>query len=147
MLDTYRIRSRIKEIRERITILEKYFKPISEQSFILDVRINAEAERHLEIAIQAAIDIASHIVAAFGLHRDFRATSEVFFVLAEERIIPRDFVDTLVKITGYRNVVVHQYMDIDRHETYRNIQENLSDLAKFAKYIENFLRKREKEKT
>lgn len=144
MLDTHRIRVRIKEIRKRLTILEKNFKKIPEKKFLKDDRINAEAERHLEIAIQAAIDIANHLVAALGLERASRAISEVFYSLAEENIIPEDFAETMVKVTGYRNIIVHGYLDVDRHETYQNIQKGLPDLSKYAKYIEEFLEKQEK---
>ena len=144
MLDTYRTKTRIKEIRKRVTFLDKNFKPIHENRFIKDDRLNAEAERHLQIAIQAAIDIANHIVAALGLDRSFRETAEVFASLAKENIIPPEFIDAMVKITGYRNILVHGYMDVNRKITYENIQKHLPDLAKFAQYIEKFLEKRSK---
>ena len=141
MLDTYRIRTRIAEIRKKLTILDKNFKGLSERKFLEDERLNAEAERHLQIAIQACIDIANHIVAALGLERPAKETTEAFYSLAKEKIIPDDFVNTMVKITGYRNVLVHGYLEVNRHETYLNIQKRLPDLSKFAKYIEEFLEK------
>ena len=141
MLDTYRIRTRIKEIRKRLTILDKNFKGLPESKFLEDERLNAEAERHLQIAIQACIDIANHIVAALGLERPAKETAEAFYSLAKEGIVPDDFVNTMVKITGYRNVLVHGYLEVNRHETYLNIQKRLPDLSKFATYIEEFLEK------
>ncbi|OGD86205.1 hypothetical protein A2164_02025 [Candidatus Curtissbacteria bacterium RBG_13_35_7] len=142
MLDTYRIRTRIKEIRKRLTILNKYFQHLPEDKLTRDERLNAEAERHLQIAIQASLDIANHIVAALGLDRPAKETSEAFYSLASEGIIPDKFVNNMVKITGYRNILVHGYLDVDRHQTYINIQKHLSDLSVFAKHIENFLEKR-----
>lgn len=139
MLDTYRIRVRIKEIRKRLTILDKNFKGVPEKKFTKDESLNAAAERHLQIAIQACIDIANHIVAALGLERPAKETAEAFYSLVKEGIIPDDFVHTMVKITGYRNVLVHGYLEVNRHETYLNIQKRLPGLSKFAKYIEEFL--------
>lgn len=146
MLDTYRIKTRIEEIRQRIGVLDQNFKNIPEDKFLKDFRLNAEAEHHLQVAIQACIDIANHIVAVFGLERPAEETCEVFEILAKENIIPEDFVNTMVKITGYRNVLVHGYLDVNRHITYENIQKHLPDLAEFARYIEEFLERQTKVK-
>lgn len=141
MLDIHRIRTRTKEIRKRLLQLEK-FKKISENDFTSDEQLNAVAERNLQVAIQACIDIANHIVASLGLDRPFKETAEVFDALAREKIISKDFVSTMKNVIGYRNVVVHDYLEVDRHITYRIIQANLTDLSEFVKYIEAFLEKR-----
>lgn len=141
MLDISRIRARIREIRKHLEILEKYFKRLPEKELIKDDRLNAEAERHLEIAIQACIDIANHIIASYGLNRPEKEASEAFFSLAKEDIIPEAFVNTMVKMTGYRNVIAHGYLDVNRRITYDNIQNHLVDLSEFAKYVEKFLEK------
>lgn len=146
MLDTHRVRTRIKEIRKRLAILDKDFRNIPEKEFIKDERANAAAERHLQVAIQACIDIANHIVASLGIERPMKDTAEVFSSLAQEDVIPKEFVETMTKITGYRNVLVHDYLEIDRLITYENIQKRLPDLSKFAKHIEEFLEKHDKTK-
>lgn len=145
MLDTYRIKTRIEEIRKRIDVLEQNFKNIPESRFLKDYRLNAEAEHHLQVAIQACIDIASHIVAVFGLERAAEETYEVFESLAQENIIPKKFLPIMRAMTGYRNVVVHDYLSVKRRITYDNIQKRLPDLAKFAQYIEKFLEKQKKQ--
>jgi len=141
MLDTYRIKTRIEEIRKRIDVLEQNFKNIPESRFLKDYRLNAEAEHHLQVAIQACIDIASHIVAVFGLERAAEETYEVFESLAQENIIPKKFLPIMRAMTGYRNIVVHDYLSVKRRITYENIQKRLPDLSKFAQYIEEFLEK------
>ena len=141
MLDTYRIKTRIEEIRKRIDVLEQNFKNIPESRFLKDYRLNAEAEHHLQVAIQACIDIASHIVAVFGLERAAEETYEVFESLAQENIIPKKFLPIMRAMTGYRNIVVHDYLSVKRRITYDNIQKRLPDLSKFAQYIEEFLEK------
>lgn len=141
MLDSYRIRTRLKEINKRVRILKEKFKPLSEEELTKDEILNASAERNLQIATQACIDIANHIVAAFALDRSFKDTAEVFASLAQENIIPENFANTMIKITGYRNVLVHGYLEVNRKITYDNIQNRLQDLSKFAQYIEKFLQK------
>lgn len=144
MLDTHRIRTRIKEMRRRLIILGKNYKDIPEEKFVKDENLNAAAERSLQVAIQACIDIANHLVSALGLERPSKETAEVFTSLAQEDIVPEKFVQTMKKITGYRNVLVHDYLKVDPHITYQNIQKRLPDLAKFAQYIEEFLEKQKK---
>lgn len=53
------------------------------------------------------------------------------------------FAQDLSKITGYRNVLVHGYLEVDRRQTHLNIQNNLPDLSEFARQIELFSEKQE----
>jgi len=144
VLDFSRIHTRIEEIHKRLQTLNMRFKPLRESQLISDEDANAAAERHLQIAIQACLDIANHIVSSLGLERPAQETSEVFTVLAKEKIIPGSMAKRLVEATGYRNVIVHDYIDVDRHLTYTNIQQRLPDLSEFAKYIERFLEKQKR---
>ncbi|OGM14742.1 hypothetical protein A3D84_00370 [Candidatus Woesebacteria bacterium RIFCSPHIGHO2_02_FULL_42_20] len=109
--------------------------------------MNSSAEHNLQVAIQACLDIANHIVASLGFSREFDKNSEVFYELAQEDILPGDFADKMISMTGYRNVLVHGYLNVKKGITYDNIQNRLPDLAQFAQYIEKFLEKYEKNKT
>ena len=146
MLDTYKVLSRIKEIRRRIGLMEEKFKPLSEEELTKNDVLNDAAEHSLQIAIQACIDIANHIVASLGLSRNFESVSEVFYELAKEHIIDGDFANIMISVAGYRNVVVNGYLEVQRKITYDNIQKRPPDLAKFAQCIEEFLEKYEKSK-
>lgn len=146
MLDTYRIRTRIQEIRKRVLELEKHYKGISKEKFVKDERLTAAAERNLQVAIQACLDIANHFVAALGLERPVEETAEVFNTLGNEGIIPESFVETMKKMTGYRNILVHGYLIVNPNKTYEYIQNNLGDFSIFVKHIEKFIEKFEKKK-
>ena len=78
MLDTYRIERRIQEIHKRLKKLNDKFKPLRESEFVKDDSLNAEAERHLQTAIQACIDIANHIVASLGFKRSLKKQAKSF---------------------------------------------------------------------
>lgn len=144
MLDTYRIRTRLEEIRKRLQILEEDFKPLPEEKLVTDENLYAAAERHLEVAIQACLDITNHLVASLGLERPKKEASEAFFTLAREEIISQKLAQVMKLIVGYRNIIIHEYLEVERHFTYQNIQEGLSDLVRFGKEIEDFLEKQEK---
>lgn len=144
MLDILRIESHLKNLRGRILELEKNFKPLPEDKLIDDETLYNAAEHHLQIAIQNCLDVANYLVSALGLPAPKREASEVFFSLTKEEIISKKTAMVMKKIVGYRNVVVHDYLEVDRHLTYQNIQEGLEDLAFFAKEIEEFLEKKVK---
>lgn len=89
---------------------------------------------HLQRAIQAAIDIANHLVASNGW-RTPDNTSESFEILAEHNVVSREFVDTLTSMVGFRNIAVHSYGKLDP-QIVRDIAETrLDDLREFSKRI------------
>lgn len=141
MLDTQRIRSRIKELRRRVFELKTKFKPLSEDELITDETLYNAAEHHLQIAIQCCLDIAAHIVSALVLPVAKQEVGELFLSLAKEKIISQNLAKTMREITGYRNILVHEYLGVERHQTYLNIQKGLKDIVRFAKEIEEFLGK------
>jgi len=53
-------------------------------------------------------------------------------VLAEEGVIDKDLAERLKEWMGFRNVLVHLYLEIDHGRSYRAIQEDLGDLERFA---------------
>lgn len=142
MLDIKRIRARLREIRSRVFELQTSFQKLSEEELITNQTLYNAAEHHLQIAIQGCIDIASHIVASLGLPAPKKETAEVFDSLAKEEIIPKEFSEIMHDVVSYRNVIVHGYLDVNRHITYQNIQKHLPDLSKFAQFIEKFLEKK-----
>ena len=146
MLDTSRIAERLSLIRENSRILEKDYKGKPLEKYLEDENFNASAERFLQTAIQACIDISNHIVASLGLQKPKEDNAETFRILSKEGILPEKFSKVMISVTGYRNVLVHGYLEVERKETYKNIYYHLDDLAKFAKYIEEFLEKYKKTK-
>jgi uncharacterized protein YutE (UPF0331/DUF86 family) len=53
-------------------------------------------------------------------------------VLAEEGLIDPQLSERLQEWMGFRNVLVHLYLDIDHGRSYDAIQEDLGDLEAFA---------------
>ena len=53
-------------------------------------------------------------------------------------ILPKQFSEKIKPMAGFRNILVHEYTEIDLREVYRVLQENLSDFETFGKYIEAY---------
>ena len=80
------IASRIHRIRECVGFLKKIQEITGEESFLKDPFLSGSAERYLQVAIQAVLDICNHIVADLGLEApsEYRHLPEV---LAEQKIL------------------------------------------------------------
>lgn len=137
-IDKPRILERIKEIHRRLKFLEE-IKKVSLKNFLVDHRISSSAERDLEIAIQACLDIADHLIAKLGLEIPKKDRKEVFAVLAKEKILPENLVSNLQKMAGQRNLLIHEYLEIEREKIYETINHNLGDIVEFIKNIQKWL--------
>lgn len=100
-------------------------------------------ERRLQMAIEAIINIAEHIVAGANLgHTD--TAKDAIITLGKHKIIPRDLSEKLGKAADMRNILVHHYVDVDLGEVVRATASGLGDLREFAKQISLFLEKQKK---
>ena len=67
---------------------------------------------NIERACQAAIDAAQHIVARDRLGMP-QNSAEAFVMLEEAGILGEDVARSMVAMTGFRNVAVHEYQALD----------------------------------
>ena len=65
---------------------------------------------------------------------------EIFLILAQRGVIDGKQRDRLVKMAGFRNILVHGYLNLDRAIVY----DNLSRLEDFEGFQEQVLRYLEK---
>lgn len=85
---------------------------------------------NLQRAIQNSIDIAAHIVAdeGLGIPQELR---ENFNLLSEHGIIKEELAGQLRKMTGFRNIAVHEYETIEIDILKNILQHNLRDIEDF----------------
>ena len=69
-------------------------------------------ECHIEVAAQACIDIANRIISVEQLGK-LRDASGAIEILGEIGVLPREFAQSLAPIAGFRNILVHEYLEID----------------------------------
>lgn len=99
-------------------------------------------DRRMQKAIEACIDIAAHIVAAEKLGRA-ETSASLFRLLAKHNLIPEKLAKKLEMAVGLRNIIVHEYTQIDYQLAYSNLEKKLNDLEDFAQNIKNYLEKQE----
>lgn len=63
--------------------------------------------------------------------------------LREHRIITDDLAARFEGIVGFRNILVHEYIRIDRDIVYQSLHSHTSDLGQFAEQIVALLKSRQ----
>ena len=99
-----------------------------------DVREERFAAHTLQIAIQAALDIASHIVSDEFLGEQ-ETNRQLFELLERNHWLSSELTATMVKMVGFRNIVVHGYQSVDPRILRDVVENRLEDLLAFVNAI------------
>ena len=99
-----------------------------------DVREERFAEHTLQMAIQAALDTASHIVSDARLGEP-RSNRELFALLSRDGWVADDLARSLSAMAGFRNVLVHGYDTVDLDIVRDVLEHRLDDLLAFVRTI------------
>ena len=94
-------------------------------------------ERGLQLCAQNALDMASHIASAAGL--DPATYGSSIDCLVEANVLPAPFGERFRGIAGFRNVLVHGYLDVDLDLIAELLNEALDDFEEFAGHVERWL--------
>jgi uncharacterized protein YutE (UPF0331/DUF86 family) len=96
-----------------------------------DLREERFVEHTLQIAIQAAIDVASHIVSDLRLGEP-RTNRALFDLLERGGVLAAPLASTLRNMVGFRNVIVHGYDTVDLAVVRDVLEHRLDDLLMFV---------------
>jgi uncharacterized protein YutE (UPF0331/DUF86 family) len=107
-------------------------RPLSALSADLDERWIIE--RGLQICAQAALDVATHLAAAAG--RDAPDYATAIDQLGDLGVLPESFAVSFRSIAGFRNILVHAYLDVDLARMHTLLNERLEDFAEFARHVQ-----------
>lgn len=94
-------------------------------------------ERGLHLCSQNALDVATHLALSAGHDAPDYATA--IDRLAEMDVLPNDFAAHFRAIAGFRNVLVHGYLDVDLDRIGRFLVRQLDDFETFAHHVEQWL--------
>ncbi|MBI2459069.1 MAG: DUF86 domain-containing protein [Parcubacteria group bacterium] len=131
------IENKISLIEKYLGILERYQK-YSREEIEHDIDIRGAVERYLYLAAQATIELAETVI-AYKKFRKPTSMSENFSILNEEGVISLEFSENLIKMTGFRNVIAHDYDNIDYDIVYDVLHHKLNNIKKFIELAEDLI--------
>lgn len=118
---------RIERAHEYILILKDIRENLSLEDFKKDLIIQGSIERYLHLTIEALLDIGNHIIADEGLGK-VEVYSDIAKILSLNKYINKKQEEIFVKIIGFRNILVHDYLSIDKDIVYEILENGLGDL-------------------
>lgn len=122
-------------VAKKLAEIETYVRELRDLADAAAIGTSVKEERFvlhtLQLAIQGAIDAASHVVSDERLGEPER-NRELFALLTAAGWVPGELGARLEEMAGFRNVLVHEYASVDL-EIVRNVLETrLDDLLEFA---------------
>jgi uncharacterized protein YutE (UPF0331/DUF86 family) len=94
-------------------------------------------ERGLQICAQNALDIATHLVASQG--GDAADYASAIDQLGALGVLPGEFARRFRAMAGFRNILVHGYLDVNVERLHRVLNAHLDDFVEFARHVEAYL--------
>ncbi len=138
MVDVEVIKQRLNQLSTSINKIER-FKEISLEEFLKDDIIQDVVEYNLFIAINMMIDIATHIVVDNNMGSP-ETLGEAFNILNKEKYLNDEETKVYRNMVGLRNVLSHEYINIDKKIIYSILKNNLIDIKKFVIFVnDNFI--------
>lgn len=133
MVDKDIVMNRIKHLEDNINYLKK-INNYEQETFSSDPDIYYRFERVLHLAVEAVLDLGNHLIADQNLGTP-DSNKDIFRILFENKIIDYDLKNSLIKMAGFRNILVHDYLDLNRELEYEIIKNNIKDIKNFMKVI------------
>ena len=131
MIDSDLVAKKLALIETCIQQLRTMARP---ENLRTDVREQRFVEHTLQIAIQAALDVASHIVSDERLGEP-ETNRELFDLLVRGGRLPETLASSLRDMAGFRNVLVHGYQDVDLGIVEDVLGHHLDDLLDFVSAV------------
>jgi uncharacterized protein YutE (UPF0331/DUF86 family) len=125
-------------VAKKLALIETYvreLRSLSDSSRLeVDLRERRFVEHTLQIAVQAALDVASHIVSDERLGEP-RTNQELFEILGREGLIDERVARALRAAVGFRNVLVHGYASVDLAIVKDVLENHVDDLLAFVQAV------------
>lgn len=125
-------------VEKKLAEIETLVRQVRTESDPGRIRSDVKEERFvvhtLQMAVQAALDAASHIVSdeRLGEPDTYR---QLFTLLEAHGWLSDEVGDRLRDMAGFRNVLVHGYAELDLEVVEEVLAERLDDLLEFARQI------------
>jgi len=112
---------------------------ISHERFLADIRSQRFVERTLQIAVEACMDVAHHVISD-EKWREPATYADAFAVLAEHGVLGQEDVSRYRLMAQFRNKVVHYYEKVDPEQVFAIFKGRLADFTDFAATIRRWLK-------
>jgi uncharacterized protein YutE (UPF0331/DUF86 family) len=125
------------KLDEYLVILERLAR-YDLPEFLADPERYGSAERFLQLAIEGLLDMGSHVVAELALG-EIESYGDIPRLLQAGGHIRSDLAERWVRMIGLRNILVHEYLEVDRKIVHEVLRSHLGDLEAIGAVFVRFL--------
>lgn len=126
---------KIKNLEETLARLKEIINDTSLETYLEDYRLQWQVERGLLLAAEALFDIGDHILAA-QFHTHASDYEDVITKLVMKKVVSKKLGEDLKGLGGFRNILVHEYADVNNELVY---DASSKDLKHFHNFIRDIL--------
>lgn len=126
------LQKRVKKAQEYLHYLDDIRAKYNKEEFKNNPMIFGSTERFLHLVIEALLDIGNHIISDQNLG-EVEFYKDIPELLYQNDYINGEQKEIFIRITGFRNILVHEYLEIDLDIVYKILKNNLNDLHSILK--------------
>jgi len=135
-----RIKNKVEELERCMEELAR-IRPDTFDQYELDVKTKAACERYFEKVVENIVDIGFLVIKAENLPTP-EEDKEAFSILDRASIIEPVLAKRLKEAKGMRNIIAHQYGEVDDELVFAAVKEELKhDAQAFILAIRKFMEK------
>ncbi|MCK4554080.1 DUF86 domain-containing protein [Candidatus Parcubacteria bacterium] len=131
----------LRHLKNLLKQAEKYKNMVDRKRFLTNQMAQDAICRALQSMLEAGLTIGDMIIAENDLRKPEK-NDDIFDILAEGKVYPRSFAEELWGAGGFRNILVHNYVDLNLNLVYDNLEKGIPTFKKYARYIAKFLLKK-----
>ncbi len=135
-IDVQIIRRHLAALRASLEVLAAH-SSVSLEKLESDTELLWVVERGLQLCAQNALDVATHVAASRG--RDVPDYASAIDELGRLGVLDHGFAREFRNVAGFRNVLVHGYLEVDLGLLHTLLNERLGDFESFATRVEAYL--------
>lgn len=132
MVDAEIISRHVRVLDECLEAIDRE-RPVAVDELADDRKLRDLVLYELQRAVQNVLDLGSHVLADRG--RAVAEYGQIIPTLADEGIVPEDLARRMDGLGGFRNVLVHGYVELDIEIVARVVNERLDALRELARFI------------
>lgn len=132
-------------LENKIQLVEKYllglkkYDQYSKEEIEKDEIKRLALERDLYLLVQSTIDLAEAVISYCKLPKP-TAYKENFQLLRAANLIDQNLFHSLCQMIGFRNLIAHEYVDLDYNRLYEVLKKDSKDIKDFIKQLKENLK-------
>lgn len=137
-MDEQLIAQKLESLRRCVQRVESRLPP-DVDSLLTDLDAQDIVSLNLTRAVQMCVDIASHWLAEHSEVTAPRTMGQAFDALASASVISDELAERMRKSVGFRNVMVHNYDEVNWHIVYSICHDHLDDFRAYARIFSDLI--------